>query len=153
MHHCHNQHCYRCTTYEQQELLLHTPAMCAGESLCSLRFAAKVSGCETGAKGGAKRHVMTGGGGDSSTADAGGHRAMPLATAPVSYLPGRVCLCSFAILQFRDQSRSSGTDPVNGCLCKLHVVTTASVGTPMQCYQCLDEGHATAMLSAQGPSV
>ena len=29
----------------------------ANESLCSLKFAAKVSGCETAAKGGAKRNV------------------------------------------------------------------------------------------------
>lgn len=36
--------------------------VCVGESLCSLRFAAKVSGCETGAKGGARRHVITGDG-------------------------------------------------------------------------------------------
>ena len=28
-----------------------------GETLCSLRFAAKVNQCETGARGGAKRHV------------------------------------------------------------------------------------------------
>lgn len=29
----------------------------AKETLCSLRFAAKVSQCETGAKGGARKHV------------------------------------------------------------------------------------------------
>jgi hypothetical protein len=29
----------------------------AGESLCSLKFAAKVNGCETAAKGGARRNV------------------------------------------------------------------------------------------------
>jgi hypothetical protein len=29
----------------------------AHESLCSLKFAAKVNGCETGARGGAKRNV------------------------------------------------------------------------------------------------
>ncbi|GLC68742.1 hypothetical protein PLESTF_000730300 [Pleodorina starrii] len=38
----------------------------AGESLCSLRFAAKVNGCETGAKGGARRNVQTLGGGGGS---------------------------------------------------------------------------------------
>ncbi|PNW85905.1 hypothetical protein CHLRE_03g200600v5 [Chlamydomonas reinhardtii] len=46
----------------------------AGESLCSLRFAAKVSGCETGARGGARRNVLTmgpvGGGAGGSGADA-----------------------------------------------------------------------------------
>ena len=30
-----------------------------GESLCSLRFAAKVNAVETAAKGGAKRHLLT----------------------------------------------------------------------------------------------
>jgi kinesin family member C1 len=48
----------------------------AGESLCSLRFAAKVNACETAAKGGAARHVSTltgdaGGGGGGSTAGFG----------------------------------------------------------------------------------
>jgi hypothetical protein len=33
----------------------------AQESLCSLRFATKVNGCETGARGGAKRNVVTAG--------------------------------------------------------------------------------------------
>ncbi|KAF5836124.1 kinesin motor domain-containing protein [Dunaliella salina] len=33
----------------------------AHESLCSLKFAAKVNGCETGAKGGARRHASGGG--------------------------------------------------------------------------------------------
>ncbi|KAG2444103.1 hypothetical protein HYH02_009045 [Chlamydomonas schloesseri] len=47
----------------------------AGESLCSLRFAAKVSGCETGARGGARRNVLTlgpagGGAGGSGSAEA-----------------------------------------------------------------------------------
>lgn len=39
-------------------------AASAGESLCSLRFAAKINACETGARGGARRHVssMSGGG-------------------------------------------------------------------------------------------
>ncbi|KAG2494752.1 hypothetical protein HYH03_006997 [Edaphochlamys debaryana] len=41
----------------------------AGESLCSLRFAAKVSGCETGAKGGARRNVLTLGGGGGMGGD------------------------------------------------------------------------------------
>ncbi|KAG2436806.1 hypothetical protein HXX76_006329 [Chlamydomonas incerta] len=46
----------------------------AGESLCSLRFAAKVSGCETGARGGARRNVLTmgpagGGAGGSGSAE------------------------------------------------------------------------------------
>lgn len=31
------------------------------ETVCSLRFAAKVNACETGAKGGAKRHVQQAG--------------------------------------------------------------------------------------------
>ncbi|GIL47931.1 hypothetical protein Vafri_4549 [Volvox africanus] len=38
----------------------------ASETLCSLRFAAKVNGCETGAKGGARRNVQTYGSGGSS---------------------------------------------------------------------------------------
>ena len=37
----------------------------ACESLCSLKFAAKVNGCETGAKGGAKRYTSTAGGGSA----------------------------------------------------------------------------------------
>ena len=32
----------------------------AYESLCSLKFAAKVNGCETAAKGGAKRNLLSG---------------------------------------------------------------------------------------------
>jgi hypothetical protein len=32
----------------------------AQESLCSLKFAAKVNGCETAAKGGARRNVTSG---------------------------------------------------------------------------------------------
>ena len=32
------------------------------ETVCSLRFAAKVNACETSAKGGAKRHVQQSGG-------------------------------------------------------------------------------------------
>ena len=39
------------------------------ETVCSLRFAAKVNACETGAKGGAKRHVQQTGG-ESSGASA-----------------------------------------------------------------------------------
>ena len=35
----------------------------AHESLCSLKFAAKVNGCETGAKGGARRHASGSGSG------------------------------------------------------------------------------------------
>jgi len=35
----------------------------AHESLCSLKFAAKVNGCETGARGGAKRYTSGGGSG------------------------------------------------------------------------------------------
>ena len=44
----------------------------AYESLCSLKFASKVNGCETAAKGGAKRYtaVSSDGGGGSSDADA-----------------------------------------------------------------------------------
>ena len=54
-------------------------AASAGESLCSLRFAAKVNGVETQAKGGAKRAVGAiaaqsggGGGGGGASADGGG---------------------------------------------------------------------------------
>ena len=43
----------------------------AYESLCSLKFAAKVNGCETAAKGGAKRNLLTGGGDAGGGADAG----------------------------------------------------------------------------------
>jgi hypothetical protein len=35
----------------------------ANESLCSLKFAAKVNGCETAARGGARRNVAAAGGG------------------------------------------------------------------------------------------
>jgi hypothetical protein len=38
------------------------PSPPAQESLCSLKFAAKVNGCETAAKGGARRNVTQGGG-------------------------------------------------------------------------------------------
>ena len=40
----------------------------AYESLCSLKFASKVNGCETAAKGGAKRNLLTGGAAESSSA-------------------------------------------------------------------------------------
>jgi hypothetical protein len=36
----------------------------AHETLCSLKFAAKVNACETGAKGGAKRNLTTAAGGE-----------------------------------------------------------------------------------------
>jgi len=45
----------------------------AQESLCSLKFAAKVNGCETGARGGAKRNVgVVAGGSGGEAAAAGG---------------------------------------------------------------------------------
>lgn len=44
----------------------------AYESLCSLRFAAKVNGCETAAKGGAKRYGSGGGASASAASDSGG---------------------------------------------------------------------------------
>lgn len=37
------------------------------ETVCSLRFAAKVNACETSAKGGAKRHVQQTGGDPAAT--------------------------------------------------------------------------------------
>ena len=40
------------------------------ETLCSLRFAAKVNQCETGAKGGARKHVSHLAAADTSTAAA-----------------------------------------------------------------------------------
>ena len=44
----------------------------ANESLCSLKFAAKVNGCETAAKGGARRNVTAGGGGSGGGAGGSG---------------------------------------------------------------------------------
>jgi hypothetical protein len=38
------------------------------ETLCSLRFAAKVNACETAARGGAKRHVQQGPAADAAPA-------------------------------------------------------------------------------------
>lgn len=46
-----------CQHPPQQLHLLH---LVLQESLCSLKFAAKVNGCETAAKGGAKRNVTQG---------------------------------------------------------------------------------------------
>jgi kinesin family protein C1 len=43
----------------------------AQETLCSLRFATKVNGCETGARGGAKRNVTVGPAGQAAAAAAG----------------------------------------------------------------------------------
>ena len=45
------------------------------ETLCSLRFAAKVNQCETGAKGGARKHVT------ELPGDAATDSAAPLASA------------------------------------------------------------------------
>jgi hypothetical protein len=44
----------------------------ANESLCSLKFAAKVNGCETGAKGGARRNVSVAGGSGAGGSGGGG---------------------------------------------------------------------------------
>jgi hypothetical protein len=44
----------------------------ANESLCSLKFAAKVNGCDTAARGGAKRNVTVAGGGGASGSGGGG---------------------------------------------------------------------------------
>lgn len=47
-------------------------AASVGESLCSLRFAAKVNGCEMGAKGAApRRNVTTSGGGEDAGEEGG----------------------------------------------------------------------------------
>ncbi|PNH05811.1 Kinesin-2 [Tetrabaena socialis] len=60
----------------------------AGESLCSLRFASKVSGCETGAKGGARRNMLTlGGGGGEAGPSAGSDAAARPPTAAGSGAP------------------------------------------------------------------
>ncbi|GLC58811.1 hypothetical protein PLESTB_001403600 [Pleodorina starrii] len=57
----------------------------AGESLCSLRFAAKVNGCETGAKGGARRNVQTlGGGGGSGEGEPSGSSNPAVGSAAVA---------------------------------------------------------------------
>lgn len=64
----------------------------AGETLCSLRFAAKVNSCETAAKGGAVRHVSVlepGGFG----AGAGGFGSAGV--IPVSIWEAGVLLCYF----------------------------------------------------------
>ena len=47
----------------------------AQETLCSLRFAAKVNACETGAKGGAKQHVQHVSGSSAAEASGGGGSA------------------------------------------------------------------------------
>jgi hypothetical protein len=60
----------------------------AQETLCSLKFAAKVNGCETGAKGGAKRNVAAvaaaavGGAGGSGNGAAGGLAGKRAPSAP-----------------------------------------------------------------------
>lgn len=65
-------------------------AASAGESLCSLRFAAKVNGIETQAKGGAKRAVgaITAPSGASGDGGAGGgegtKRKAAVAAAPAA---------------------------------------------------------------------
>ena len=50
-------------------------AASSGETLCSLRFAAKVNAVETAAKGGAKRHVGRLEGGPTATGGAGAKKA------------------------------------------------------------------------------
>jgi hypothetical protein len=53
------------------------------ETLCSLRFAAKVNACETGAKGGAKQHVQQLGGGEASApAGSAASAQVPAASLP-----------------------------------------------------------------------
>ena len=47
------------------------------ETLCSLRFAAKVNQCETAAKGGAQRHVSTMEFGAGAGASVGGQQQPP----------------------------------------------------------------------------
>ncbi|KXZ43987.1 hypothetical protein GPECTOR_76g809 [Gonium pectorale] len=59
----------------------------AGESLCSLRFAAKVSGCETGAKGGARRNVMQLGGGSGEAGPSAGSNLADPSRPSLSGLP------------------------------------------------------------------
>ena len=61
----------------------------AYESLCSLKFAAKVNGCETAAKGGAKRNtVVAGDGGGGSGAGDGDAKRLSLPGFPkMSGLP------------------------------------------------------------------
>lgn len=53
----------------------------ANETLCSLKFAAKVNGCETAAKGGAKRNISSSAGG--SGAGGGGLGAFGSSFAPM----------------------------------------------------------------------
>ena len=53
------------------------------ETLCSLRFAAKVNACETGAKGGAKQHVQQIGCGEPpAPAGSGTSAQVPAASCP-----------------------------------------------------------------------
>lgn len=60
------------------------------ETLCSLRFAAKVNSCETAARGGAKRHV------DKASADG---PSSSTATAQVMFFPLRCHFMSLFSLQ------------------------------------------------------
>jgi uncharacterized membrane protein YgcG len=64
----------------------------AGESLCSLKFAAKVNGCETGARGGARRNVGVAGGGGAGGSGGGGAGGSGGGAAPLvrkGWGPGR----------------------------------------------------------------
>ena len=65
------------------------------ETLCSLRFAAKVNACETGARGGAKRHVQLGqGGADASSAPAAPCAEACSARCPACR-PNRPCMLTW----------------------------------------------------------
>lgn len=65
----------------------------AYESLFSLKFAAKVNGCETGAKGGAKRNVITPSavaGASSALTDPAGAKRLSLPGPPRAATAGSV---------------------------------------------------------------
>jgi len=64
----------------------------ANESLCSLKFAAKVNGCETAARGGAKRNVSVNAGGASGSGGGGGGWGSTFAPMDSSFDSGRPSL-------------------------------------------------------------
>ncbi|KAI8468897.1 MAG: kinesin-domain-containing protein [Monoraphidium minutum] len=64
----------------------------ANESLCSLKFAAKVNGCETAARGGAKRNVAAAAAGGSGAAADAGHPGSKRAGATSAAVPKRTRL-------------------------------------------------------------
>ncbi|KAI8466954.1 MAG: kinesin-domain-containing protein [Monoraphidium minutum] len=64
----------------------------ANESLCSLKFAAKVNGCETAARGGAKRNVTGAGAGGSFSGAGGGGFGSTFAPMDSSFDTGRPSL-------------------------------------------------------------